>query len=428
MAQAGLSLLETAIGLIIVGLIVLPLMHMHKINMAKKAFLGTSGNISKIIDGINQYYVSGNGAYPCPADLSLKEGDTGYGFAKTCDLTSIELCSNATWFSTGGGICKTSDTADAVIIGGVPFASLRMPQEDSYDFWKNKYIYAVTFRQTDVTSYSTNNGSVRVRYMDSSGTPALSSVQYDIFIFSTGESGVGGYTKNGFPLVACGTDLERNEFENCDFDDTFFALDFGIGGVKVSAYSTVLNGSTPEPFFDDITGMQQYMQTNTWFQHEDNPLYTDIDFVLTKATKVGIGTSEPNSPHMGSTLTVDGDVRADVSASPNGGHLESDSVCAENDADCFDPEIITGAENRMNCFSSTAYVSDPSVVRAVKRIADTAVGCSSGVGATGGTIDGGETLKVDTSKFNNVPCPSGQIANGIDASGNLLCISLSLGP
>jgi len=433
-AQAGLSLLETAVGLIVVGFMVVPVMRTYKVSMTKEAFQGTYGTLSMAIDGINQYYASDNGAYPCPADLSLQEGDAGYGVASNCVLANIELCGGPTWFTTGGGICKTEDTNDAIIIGGLPFASLKMSDEDSFDSWKNKYIYAVTFRQTDNTTYKTDNGNIRIKYLPKDDTPEFikdgtnTTILYDMFIFSTGESGVGGYTKKGQPLTAC-MDINidpRYETENCDFDDVFFALHYAPPGeLRTSAYSTVLDGSSPEPFFDDITNMQRFVPANTWYQHEDNPSYANIDFVLTQATKVGIGTTTPDDPYIGTTLMVKGDIQAAVTASPNGGHLESDSVCAENDADCFDPEIITGAVESMNCFSSNSYVSDdPSVVRAVKKLADSSVTCTNGATAAGAPIEtDGEILEVDTSKFNPVPCPNDWLAIGIDANGDLKCIA-----
>ena len=431
LARAGLSLFETAIGLVVVGMIVVPLMRMYQHDINKKAFDTTVGGLSRGIEGINQYFASGNGVYPCPTDLSLKEGDANYGVAGNCTLASILLCSLPTvaWLA-DGGICKTENSVDAIIIGGLPFASLKMAEGDSLDSWKNKYIYAVSYSQTDPTTYTTNSGKIRI--MDvRTGSPSLLTIAgvpiyHDMFIFSTGETAMGGFSKRGDALTSCGPSTDRYEYENCNFDDLFFALGgVSADGTKVSAYSKVTGTVS---FFDDITRMQQSMPANTWYQHEDNASYADIDFALTQATKVGIGTTKPDELHSGVTLMVVGDARADVTTSPDGGHLESDSICNSNDNDCFDPKIITGAVVNMNCFSNVSYSGGGTVVRGVKRISNSSVGCSSAVyynegTSTVDTVDGGERLRIDTSVFNSSECLTGEVVKGINASGDLECVS-----
>ena len=429
--RAGLSLIETGIALIVIGLVTVPVLRLYHHDLAKKAHRGTSGKLWTALDGINQYFASGNGAYPCPTDLSLQEGDVGFGKAGNCTLANIRLCSDPLWFS-DGGICKTADSVTASIIGGLPFADLRMAESDALDFWDNKIVYAVTFRQTDPLTYATNSGRIQIMSVDdpedvangtADGVPDLAPDRYDIFIFSTGENGVGGYTRRGDRLTACGDASDGYEHENCDYDNgdydnIFFALE-DPDDSQISAYSRRAGAA----YFDDITLQQEYLPTNTWFQHEDNPLYADSDFLLTGATKVGVGTTRPDTPYEETVLMVVGDIRADVTTSPNGGHLESDAVCDEEDDDCFDPEIITGAVEEMNCFSDSHYVNytdDPSVIRAVMRIANSEVGCGNANGD-----NGGENLHVDDTVFTNVTCGGGEIAQGFDASGGLICDSPS---
>jgi len=438
-AQAGMSLIETAMGIIVLGLIVLPIFRMSHVNYAKKVYDTNLGTLNVAKEGINQYFVSGNAAYPCPADLSLKPGDADFGKAGNCTLASTKKCSNPTWFNIHGGICKTDNTANAIIIGGLPFSDLKMSQEDSFDFWGNKLIYAVTHSQTDGGTYTANGGKIKIMSVDDpelvaagpasdpdrDGAPDLVTGLYDIFIFSTGKNGVGGYSNNGLPLSACGGPADGYEYENCDYDNIFFALQ-DPNNDKASAYTEVRGAN----YFDDITSEQQALPIGTWFQHEDNPLYVNKDFVLTQATKVGVGTTTPTRHNGGEfnavNLMVDGDIRADT-AGGNGGHLQSSDYCDDSDPaskkgnNCFQPEIITDALDEMNCIEDTSYASG--AVRAVKNISDNTVYCGSGLNKNGTLTGDAKKLIVDKTKFKVKDCASiGRVAAGIDVNGDLVCV------
>lgn len=118
--EEGLSLVEMAIGLVVLGLIATPIIYSYKIQEIRESITSTRGSLATAQNAINQYYGSGSGEYPCPASLSLKEGDTDFGKSGDCTLPNIKLCTNALW-RTSEGICKTDDTVDAVIIGGGAF-------------------------------------------------------------------------------------------------------------------------------------------------------------------------------------------------------------------------------------------------------------------------------------------------------------------
>ena len=212
--QGGLSLIEMAIAIAVLGLLALPVLRAYRTNLMKASYENDLGALSTTLEGVNRYYISGHSSYPCPTDLSLKNGDTGFGVAGDCsDLNGIKLCTNTTWFE-DDGICKTSTSSDATIIGGLPFADLKMSQENALDSWKNKLIYAVTHRQTDPTTYVNGNGSIQVMCVDDpkkiaagttgdNGAPDIvlssggsSIALYEIFVFSTGEDGIGGYNSS----------------------------------------------------------------------------------------------------------------------------------------------------------------------------------------------------------------------------------------
>jgi type II secretory pathway pseudopilin PulG len=434
--QKGMSLLETAIGLVIIGLIILPIFRTYSYKHARKVYETNLGALNEAIEGINQFFVSGNSAYPCPADLSLKPGDTDFGKTGDCsNLGNIRPCDNPTWF-TNGGICKTTGT-DEIIIGGLPFSSLKMPEEDSFDFWGNKLIYAVTHDQTDTATYVANNGKIRIMSIDDpalvaagppsdpdrDGIPDLVPGAYDIFIFSTGENGVGGFTRTGQRLETCGDATDGYEHENCDFDDVFFALE-DPNNSDISCYSKVAGTG----YFDDATSEQKVLPVGTWYQHDKNPVYANADFVLTQATKVGIGTTTPNQ-HDGKTfpavnLMVEGDIRAEFFGG-KGGHVRSDSICDDtgttSGGNCFNPNIITDAVDDMNCIESPSYASG--AVRGVKNISNSSVYCGGGLNKNGTLTGNAKKLKVDSTKFTIKDCSSaGMVAEGIDVNGELICV------
>ncbi len=406
----GLTLIEASIGLIVLGLLAVPLIQVHKIEMASRAFSRTTGALQEATNAINLYYNSDNNFFPCPASLALAQGDPGFGQVGDCTLANIRLCTDAAWF-TNEGICKTEDTADAVIVGGVPFSTLLLPEEEALDFWGNKILYAVSLNQTSIVTFA-NDSTIQVMTVDDpadgseDGTPDLLTSQYTFFLTSTGASGVGGYTRAGVLIEPCGTPLTGYDNENCDFDDTFF---FGKNpnNKAESAYSEV-QGAT---FFDDLTtGQIGAPPLGTWYEHDDNPGIADRDYAVTTASSVGIGTTEPTY-----TLDVDGDVRVESAVSGNG-WLKSDSICDSDINDCFDPELITGTEDEMECDATNSYYGNQGVM-------DLSLGrvhCSSALDNSNSPIDGRE-LRVNTSVISNIECSGGEIAAGIDVNGDIVC-------
>lgn len=432
--EDGLTLLEAAIGLIIIGLITLPLIHSYKTTLIQESRDRTRGSMANIKDAINQYHAAGNFVYPCPASISLQEGGVrfgiaGLGSANDCQLADLKLCTNPTW-STTEGICKTDDTTDAVIIGAVPFSNLKMQQEKALDFWGNKIIYAVTFEQTNLATFTGNIGTIRVKAVDNpeaiqdqiengtsassnssnDGIPNEKTSSVDFFLFSTGATGIGGYTKNGILIQACGDATTGFEHENCDFDDVFF-YDKNPTDDAASAYSEVpgLN------FFDDMTRAQLSIPEPMWFQHPDNGTYTE-DYLLTLSTRIGIGPDPITDPL--ATIEVQGNIRTN-------GMLKSDEMCNKFGNECFDPELITGDLDVMKCNPAGDTMFGD---QAVMQIARNQVHCNSTVDTSNNAFDG-VALHVDTSIISgstatdsvNGHCQAGWMVSGFDSNGEIIC-------
>ncbi len=412
--ENGISLIELAIGLVILGLIVTPLMHSYKDKIRSDSMKETRGALANITKSINQYYLSGSGAYPCPASLILRENTANFGKVGDCTLANIKMCNDPLW-RTNEGICKTSNGTDAVIIGAVPFSSLKMQQEASLDYWGNKIIYAVTFEQTDNATFTANAGAISVDAVDrpgevqsgaADGIPEEKTDVVDFFLFSTGISGLGGFTKDGIALSDCGAIADGYESENCDFDNKFFYdVDPAFNDPfddAASAFSEIA-GVT---FFDDITRAQSSVPEATWFQHPDNVLYAD-DVIMTFANRIGIGTEDPKQ-----TIDVVGDTRIE-------GGLKSKDISNIDNTVGFDPELITGTKDVMKCDSAGVFYGE----QAVMRLYNSKVSCSSSTDNTGNAING-EKIKVDTDIIKIKSCGGGELASGIDADGYIKCIEM----
>ena len=77
--EAGFSLLEVALALLVIGTIIAPIMAMYKAEMYGDRIANTRGKLAKIENAINQYFKAGNASYPCPASLTVGEGDPTHG-------------------------------------------------------------------------------------------------------------------------------------------------------------------------------------------------------------------------------------------------------------------------------------------------------------------------------------------------------------
>ncbi len=424
--EEGVTLIEAALALILLGLFVMPILKGYTAKEIAESTHNTRSALSRVTDSINQYVVTSNGAYPCPADLSKKEGDIAdYGKALgDCSFvnvsSNVKNCSDPTWF-TSGGMCKINNAiTDTILIGGVPFADIKLHPEDSLDHWGNKILYAVTYRQTDPTTFTTDGGLIKAMTVESpltpvDGLPDLLSDRYDFVLVSTGKTAVGGISKDGIRLTACeDPTINGYDNENCNFDDVFF-LENNPSFKEASARS----GRVGVNFYDDFTKAQKSIPEEMWFQHSNNASYTDNKFILTMANRVGINTEDPEyAVHVNGSTRIE----SNTSVSPiRGGWLKSDSICNADESACFDPEIISGDVPDMQCDSGDYYYGDQGVLT----LKESKVFCNAGLDRTSGTVStsaNSEKIQLDNTVFDAIDCTTfGELPTGIDITGKLIC-------
>lgn len=412
--MAGFSLLELAIGLILLGLVMLPILELYKISMKSLALSDTRSAQNQTVLAVNQFYENGNLRYPCPASLVVPVGDPAHGEEAACAGTTPPPCASAGWRASGGaGICRTTGPGGTVVIGAVPFAALGIHEDMSLDFWDNRILYAVTQDQTNAATFAAAPGAVSLFTVDRNpatstdpddldGVPDLFSDaagdfdDVDFVLVSTGRTGAGGFTVGGTEISSC--PAGTRETQNCDMD-TVFLHDRDPDDSRVGARSDVAGPM----FFDDILAFQRSVPEDTWF-----PTPAGLSHVITGADHVGIGTTDPQY-----ALEVNGAVRVEQG-------LQSDTICDES-AGCsvsFDPALITDDMPQMQCdFSGSLHGDQP-----VMRLAGSQVHCASAVDMVGAPI-AGDAIRLP-SAFAAVDCTTtGMVANGFDATGQVICVT-----
>lgn len=449
--QAGFSLIEVSIGLVLLGLLSTPLFFMYGINLKREAILSTMGKQTEIIESINQFYAKGELRYPCPASVNLAPDAANFGrewaendaagILKECNLNTatLKLCSDLTWRS-NPGVCRTDATANAVIIGAVPFGALGLDVATTEDFWGNKILYAVTAAQTDATTFSASPGAITMMFPENpnpSQNPTLPDgvpdtlLKYnsiDFFLFSTGASFRGGFSSQGRVLTGCGiptlaygpdllppipanpANAQGFDNENCD-GDAVFLVDKSPEFANVAQQAS----KTGAGFYDDITAYEDSVPSTQWYEHP-----TDISDIATSADRIGINTDFPLfAIDVNGNLQVTDDPSTSVETE---GKILTPQICKldtvnNTEKDCYDPERIAGTKHydTMNCDPGTLATSLEKMP--ALRFAQSKIFCAAGKKGAN-TIGGGEAFVLPPI-FIKVTCPT--YITGFDINGVPQC-------
>lgn len=393
----GFTLIEIAIGLIVIGLLTLPLIELYKIQLASEKETYNEGLFTRVRNKINEFVID-NGRYPIPASLLVGPDDALYG----AEATAFMPCPS---WPTPTGVCRTV-AGSSVLIGAVPTEALGMHPQEGLDYWGNKVLYAVD--QGKTAAYSpTVLGDVNVQGFGEVGAGLLAADQFDFILLSHGESGGGAYAEYGAQVQPCPGVAAGLDGENCDFDADFImrennatANDLG-GGIATNLIAGV-------NFYDDYTLEQNAIPLDLWYQSLDDSI-----FALTTSARIGIGTEDPLAK-----VHVVGDLNADA--------ILTDAIC-RNGGECFDPNLIAGISADMNCDLNTLAGNEP-----ILWLANSQVYCATPVDSAGNILDNGmpdgglefafpENTTPGTG-FGRIDCAdTAQLMVGIDANGDPVC-------
>lgn len=446
----GFSLIEVAIGLLIIGLIVGPLIEEYAIWKNDQIRNLTNGNGHTIESALMKYALNA-GCYPVPADPNQNTANANAGKeaaptpART-DCTALTVAQiNAIPVCAGDDatLCKTpcigANCAAAgnppILIGDVPFATLGLPKQYITDGYRRKFTYAVSSNLTGLATFVDSAGVIEVQDMNgnsgTNGTTPGPALNNHYAIISHGRDGLGAYTLEGILLGNCpGVGIDA---ENCDNDGLFtngYATyqEWKLSSGTVTQYGRQESNPAGASHFDDFAFYETTTTTDVWTKQTTGGTAGNI-LSHTDPGNVKIKMPTTSGP-LGPVAKVD--VRGDVQADK----LWTNEVC----------------DTSTNTFSAGAYTNKPCAVAGQFKPSDIGgtpvktqsagngihcnvldingnVNVAGSIAAPMIGLSGADEVCADITS-SDVPissnvtvsaCPGGQYPYGTDASGNLLC-------
>ncbi|PCI55279.1 MAG: hypothetical protein COB36_06550 [Alphaproteobacteria bacterium] len=355
--QAGFTLLELAIVIIMSGLSMLMLTEFMRAYTINGQHARTLENTRMAQRALREFFVVQK-RYPCPADPTLVPGDLEYGLEQCRIQADIDAdpdgCIAGNYFTLA---CTTfasrdgdqNNQPDVVLIGILPFRTLYnevvdTPFSESHRI--DGYGAYLSYAVTEQMAYSwhdidnpTNPHTGAIRVQDENGISVVTpdaSAHY--VLFSHGDNGRGGYTTAGVMIDDClipalnpsdpdvaappGPNAANIiiEKENCDNSDAIF-----VKGIR-----SLANNSN---YYDDLLFFNKPGQTALWTHSLSSLVPPGESYIHnTNLGYVGIGLTNPAEQ-----LHIDNDLSAEVNTigveyCGNGGNATT----------CVDPEMIAG--------------------------------------------------------------------------------------
>jgi prepilin-type N-terminal cleavage/methylation domain-containing protein len=448
--ERGYTLIETAIVLVIIGLMLASFMAAYRVYLASQARLITEVNTAQLADNLGDFLVR-NGRYPCPARLNAQRGDADYGVETQCDSAATpELPALGDANGDGVGAYPTDitpgvpaagsyvdglyfetslkfadinpssinddptnvltycnrDTGPAsanncaiprVRRGAVPFRTLGIPEEKSEDGYKNRIQYVITEPLAVSRNYTKSGGGINiVKGRPGFGEDAVISPEYSahFYLFSSGPDKKGAYTRYGQLVEACQTTAADGE--NCNT---------AVGGVlSRSVYRHTDYSTANSAFhFDDFAKFYSSVQQPLWqvlsggFDIKD---LIEAEATPTKTNLVGISVDPDNNP------TNFGGLAANIPVLQVGGNIVADGNTLAS-------ELCDAAHN--NCFQVDKISSDGSVQD------ESHFQCPTGTTPYATGI-GSQQIKCTANIVTR--CGDGEVMTGVKPTGELECTSV----
>lgn len=359
--NAGFTLVEMAIVLILSGLVMGMGAEFFRLYMAQKKHTDTIENMRTVQAGLYEFFLL-NGRYPCPADPSLGPGDPNYGLEQCRDNTQPGCAVILPNGNPGAVTCLNDFSRDAdgdgtkdyVMIGALPVITMTddaagatpiqqtdFKAKDAFDGWGMKLTYAVSEHMANpgengvFTPANANLGAIDLIDENSIElTDPPTSAQY--VLVSHGENMKGAYAASGIRDPRCTVNAvtpppapqqvppnpgplaagNPPEIENCDYIDAIFV-------------KGIMQLNQGPNYFDDIVFFKPSGRDQLWSRLPGNtPTQTFLK--NNNLGDVGIGVSDPSS-----LLQVGGDMSAEKA-------VYGQKYCATDGSNCLNPEDIAG--------------------------------------------------------------------------------------
>lgn len=309
-SQSGITLLEMAIALLVVGLFMSAGMHFYG-NWKNDRIYRDDLRLRERVTSALAFFVEANGRYPCPANRTLTPDHDDFGKEMTT--------------------CGTSGAP--VTQGAVPVHALNLPYYLAADVYHRKFTYAVT---TQMARPGGLSAPPRIVVM---GQPQMVA----FVLVSHGPDGRGAVPLMASTPIPCtGTALDTM---NCDGDDVF----------RDYPFSPMAGSNHPNHFDDRLVYSLTTRESSVWVSQSA----PDGRMLITNKNdaNVGIGVTIPEAKlHVRGEMRVDsstgtapvevtatGRIVAESGSDPSAGHINvDDSVHAADD--------VRGDKVRANIF------------------------------------------------------------------------------
>lgn len=347
--EAGFSLIELAMLMVIVGLLVASALSTFDAYQKRTALNTTIEKRNNIEIALGRF-LADNGRLPCPANpaLPVTDSDSGVencrpgGFAypvltpPTCTGHCRIEGARKPFAGLNGVAPAPGVQKDRILRGVVPYKTLGLALWEAYDGWGSMMTYAVTelLASDELVSPATPAPWGRINYnlaygaidlarwdsVTSTDTSAPNpnvgdlSNSWPFVIVSHGPDRRGGWTVNGAIAIPCAG--QGRDLVNCNAQSARFIE---------PSYIVTVPGAT---FYDDA------MLTTTYVSSADKWYYSGVGAIRNKEGKVGIDVEDPQF-----SLDVAGGARVQ--------NMRASTFCNQDGTVCFDPDIIGGSG--VNC-------------------------------------------------------------------------------
>lgn len=440
----GFSLIETAIGLLIIGIIMAPMLDEYAAYKNSLIVDTTKGNLSIVKDAL-QKYATNTGWYPAPASPGLNSTNVNFGVQTPLALAALPACAGNDTVA-----CKTACIANAgsncvakanppVLIGDVPFATLGLPKQYILDGWGRKFTYAVSSDLTTLggaASFDDNGGVILVLDMANKGPgyipgppPASTGTGEDkahYVVLSHGKDGIGAFTLDAVNTGACAG--ASKDLDNCNGNGQFnngYGAYYDIKGIlQYNRQESVPAGAT---HYDDYVVYETTTLSDIWTKIVTG-VAADVGDMKTRMNgnvliKAPASASGPANPQ----------ARVDVRGNLEADRLWTTSLC-DTSANSYNSG--TGVYTNVKCSPTTITSGtlgtngfDPKILtQTPAKTQQTGMGIHCGMGkALSGIVKGDETCHspVDVHPppgFSTGSCTTvGKYPYGITPAGVVMC-------
>lgn len=404
--SSGYTLIETAISLLIVGLIVGAGVALYGQYIKQASVDKTLSNIDTASVKLESFQRE-EGRLPCPAPLNVARTAPAYGAENPASCLAAIAAGAGTCTN---GICveqtvrtdlTATPTEGFVLVGALPFRTLQIPEDSTFDGYKSRLVYAVTYSATSDTTFNTHKGAISVR--DSNNRPLTSQDGNALYLtLSPGENRMGAYSNLGSLVNACGAGTQ--ESENCNV-----GFETGTAISPLSIYKSTLHSTGANAqYFDDYVLYYAKSSDPTWRRTTAN-----IDNIQDLSPRfIGIGGATTASQTMEITSSGTIDSLRVYGTNGTNGEVRTNEVCDENGANCFNPLVIAGdnaAGQGMKCPPFT-YMSQirngaPDCIPAVEILCPDSAPVLKGVNTTTGAPICGTIPVVNCPATTITACP-----------------------